>query len=127
MRSSTSGSVRLKARVSTQDMPKRCAGTGWPPSRAPLCAENLGSSTPTARAVPQDDAEAVRWYRLAAEQGYANAQTNLGVNTPTVKGVPRTMPMRWYRLAAGQVRAPAGRRACRNNLGVRQGEGCPGG
>lgn len=27
----------------------------------------------------QDDAEAVRWYRLAAEQGYPAAQTNLGV------------------------------------------------
>ena len=31
------------------------------------------------RGVPQDDAEAVRWYRLAAEQGEASAQYNLGV------------------------------------------------
>ena len=29
--------------------------------------------------VPEDEAEAVRWYRLAAEQGDALAQTNLGV------------------------------------------------
>ena len=28
--------------------------------------------------VPQDHAEAVRWYRRAAEQGYAGAQFNLG-------------------------------------------------
>ena len=28
--------------------------------------------------VPQDDAEAVRWYRLAADQGLAGAQRNLG-------------------------------------------------
>ena len=28
--------------------------------------------------VPQDYAEAVRWYRLAAEQGNANAQYSLG-------------------------------------------------
>ena len=29
--------------------------------------------------VPQDDPEAVRWYRLAAEQGQADAQYGLGV------------------------------------------------
>jgi TPR repeat protein len=29
--------------------------------------------------VPQDDAEALKWYRRAAEQGYAQAQFNLGV------------------------------------------------
>ena len=28
--------------------------------------------------VPEDDAEAVRWYRLAADQGHADAQYNLG-------------------------------------------------
>jgi hypothetical protein len=28
--------------------------------------------------VPQDEAEAVEWYRKAAEQGYAIAQANLG-------------------------------------------------
>ena len=28
--------------------------------------------------VPKNDAEAVTWYRKAAEQGYANAQFNLG-------------------------------------------------
>ena len=29
--------------------------------------------------VPKDDAEAVKWYRKAADQGYATAQFNLGV------------------------------------------------
>ena len=28
--------------------------------------------------VPENDAEAVKWYRLAAEQGYALAQFHLG-------------------------------------------------
>ena len=28
--------------------------------------------------VLQDEAEAVRWYRLAADQGFAEAQYNLG-------------------------------------------------
>jgi uncharacterized protein len=30
------------------------------------------------RGVSQDDAEAVKWYRKAAEQGYPAAQFNLG-------------------------------------------------
>ena len=29
--------------------------------------------------IPQDHAEAVKWYRLAADQGHAIAQTNLGL------------------------------------------------
>ena len=29
--------------------------------------------------VPENDAEAVKWYRKAAEQGFAQAQYNLGV------------------------------------------------
>ena len=41
--------------------------------------------------VPEDDAEAVRWYRLAAEQGFAAAQSNLGVMYDNGNGVPRTM------------------------------------
>ena len=35
--------------------------------------------TKTAGAFPQDDAEAAKWFRLAAEQGDAEAQHNLGV------------------------------------------------
>ena len=33
--------------------------------------------------VPEDDKEAVKWYRLAAEQGYAQAQYNLGLACTT--------------------------------------------
>ena len=39
--------------------------------------------------VPQDAAEAVRWYRLAAEQGFARAQNNLGVMYTNGEGVPQ--------------------------------------
>jgi len=39
---------------------------------------NLGVLHEFGRGVPQDHAEAARLYRLAAEQGYAKAQTNLG-------------------------------------------------
>ena len=37
--------------------------------------------------VARNDAEAVRWYRKAARQGYANAQTNLGVMYDRGRGV----------------------------------------
>ena len=39
--------------------------------------------------VPQDDAEAVRWFRLAAEQGNASAQYNLGLRYAAGLGVPQ--------------------------------------
>ena len=40
---------------------------------------NLGLMYDTGYGVPENKAEAVRWYRLAAEQGNAVAQYNLGV------------------------------------------------
>ena len=43
----------------------------------------------TGRGVPQDDAEAVRLYRLAAEQGEASAQLILGLMYATGRGVPQ--------------------------------------
>ena len=39
------------------------------------------------RGVTQDHAEAVNWYRLAAEQGYAWAQNKLGVRYADGEGV----------------------------------------
>ena len=54
--------------------------------------------------VPEDDAEAVRWYRMAAEQGNASAQYNLGVMYDNGEGVPEddAEAVRWYRMAAEQ-------------------------
>ena len=48
--------------------------------------------------------EAVRWYRLAAEQGLARAQLSLGLMYANGRAYRRTMPtaVRWYRLAAEQ-------------------------
>ena len=42
----------------------------------------LGFMYSHGRGVPQDDHEAVRWYQLAADQGHAAAQFNLGLNSP---------------------------------------------
>ena len=39
--------------------------------------------------VPQDYKEAIKWYRLAADQGFASAQTNLGERYEKGKGVPQ--------------------------------------
>ena len=40
---------------------------------------NLGLMYDNGEGVTENDAEAVRWYRLAAEQGYASGQYNLGL------------------------------------------------
>ncbi len=82
--------------------------------------------------VPQDDAEAFRWYRmaaeqryrLAAEQGNAWAQIRLGTMYYNGKGVPwdYVEALKWFRLAAEQ-----GNTSAQNNLGVmyRRGEIVP--
>ena len=61
------------------------------------------------RGVPEDDAEAVRWYRMAAEQGHAGAQYNLAVMYALGRGVPEddAEAVRWYRMAAEQGYAGA--------------------
>ena len=51
--------------------------------------------------MPQDFAEAVKWFRLAAEQGIAPAQYNLGIRYAKGQGVPQdyvTAHM-WFNLA----------------------------
>ena len=51
----------------------------------------------------------MKWYRLAAEQGYADAQNNLGVMYRKGQGVPQDdkTAVKWYRLAAEQGNADA--------------------
>ena len=55
--------------------------------------------------VPQNDAEAVKWYRMAAEQGYAYAQYMLGETYSNVgRGVTQDYieAHKWYNLAASR-------------------------
>lgn len=56
------------------------------------------------RGVPQDDKEAVKWFRKAAEQGFATAQSNLGWMYEKGRGVPQDdkEAIKWYRKAADQ-------------------------
>jgi TPR repeat protein len=58
---------------------------------------------------PQDGAQAVKWYRMAAERGCADAQTNLGVCYEFGHGVPQDFAeaAKWYRMAAEQDCADA--------------------
>ena len=48
--------------------------------------------------------EAIKWYRLAAEQGYALAQTNIGLMYEVGEGVNQNYEeaIKWYHLAAEQ-------------------------
>ena len=47
--------------------------------------------------IPENDAEAVRWYRLAAEQGHAISQASLGFMYDNGEGVPENAAeaVRW--------------------------------
>ena len=49
---------------------------------------DLGFMYDNGLGVPEDDAEAVRWYRLAAEQGNALAQDKLGFAYAWGEGLP---------------------------------------
>ena len=64
---------------------------------------------PICAGVPENNAEAARWYRLAAAQGNALAQYNLGDKYKNGAGVPKdnAEAVRWYRLAAAQGNAGA--------------------
>ena len=85
---------------------------------------NLGYMYDNGEGVPEDDRQAVFWYRKAAEQGNAEAQNNLGAMHATGEGVPEDdrQAVFWYRRAAEQGNAIA-----QNNLGVMydNGEGVP--
>ena len=54
--------------------------------------------------VTQDYTEAVKYYRLAAQQGYASAQINLGVCYEKGNGVTQdyTEAKKWFEKAAAQ-------------------------
>ena len=81
---------------------------------------SLGPLYDNGDGVPEDDVEAVRWYRLAAEQGLDVAQYSLGVMYANGTGVPEddAEAVRWYRLAAEQ-----GYDVAQYTLGVRYSEG----
>jgi TPR repeat protein len=74
----------------------------------------LGYMYDNGEGVPENDVEAVRWYRLAAGQGLPSAQTEMGFMYANGEGVPENdvEAVLWYRLAADQGDAQA-----QHNLG----------
>jgi len=64
----------------------------------------LGSLYDDGEGVPEDDAEAIRWYRLAAEQGAVTAQVLLGIKYWEGEGVPEdfVLAYMWLNLGAAQ-------------------------
>ena len=75
------------------------AGAGDPDAQY-----RLGNWYTYGQGVVQDEAEGVRWFRLAADQGHASAQGYLGVAYAYGRGVEQddSEAARWYRLAADQ-------------------------
>jgi hypothetical protein len=83
-----------------QDMDRILAEEG-----NPIAQYHRGLMYDKGDGVPQDDAEAMRWYRLAAEQGYADGQYNLALMY--YNGADDAEAVRWWRLAAEQGHAHA--------------------
>jgi len=85
---------------------------------------NMGAMYEKGRGVPQDDAEAVKWYLKAAEQGHAMGQSNLGWMYARGRGIARddSEAIKWIRKAAEQGN-PWGQ----NRLGMmyEKGQGVP--
>ena len=75
----------------------------------PSRQSDLGFKYYNGDGVPKDDAEAVKWFRKAADQGYAVAQYNLGVMYADGDGVAENdaEAVKWFRLAADQGDAGA--------------------
>jgi len=75
----------------------------------PEAQNELGDKYYNGNVVPEDYAEAVKWYRKAAEQGCADAQNNLGFMYKWGRGVTQDYfeAERWYRKAAERGHAVA--------------------
>lgn len=69
-----------------------------------LAEYNLGVLYEKGWGVAKDEAQAIAWYRTAAEQGLAQAQFNLGNMLRSGRGIPRNdiEALTWLRRAAEQ-------------------------
>ena len=81
---------------------------------------NLGLMYDNGEGVPENDAEAVKWYGKAADQGHSGAQSNLGFMYDNGEGVPENdaEAVKWYRKAADQ-----GHSGAQYNLGLMYADG----
>ena len=70
---------------------------------------NLGVMYDNGDGIPENDAEAVKWYKKAADQGDAGAQSNLGFMYAKGEGVPESniRAYVWWSMAKTQGNADA--------------------
>ena len=70
----------------------------------PVAQYDLGVAYANGDGVPEDKVEAVRWWRLAAEQGYGPAQFALGSMYEEGRGVPRdaVLAYMWFNVVAAR-------------------------
>ena len=71
---------------------------------SPADQNDLGITYYNGLGVPQDHGEAMKWFRHAADSGFAPAQSSLGVGYAQGLGVPQDYAeaVRWFRMAADQ-------------------------
>ena len=93
----------------------------WTPEAVNEGQTKLATRHARGNGVPQDYNEAARWYRMAAEQGYAPAQGSLGLMYVTGEGVPKDYEkaVQWYRKAARQAKREARKRNRREARALR--------
>lgn len=104
------GAARINCQVGIDPQLLAKAKSGDPKAEA-----RVGRSYDLGLGVPQDRAEAARWWRMAADQGVAYAQASLGAAYDAGQGVPKDYAQAfvWFRKAAEQGYAFA-----ENNLGA---------
>ena len=92
------------------DDERKLLGPGYPAAQF-----NLGVFFEQGQVVEQDFAEAVKWYRLAADQELSDAQSNLGLCYQTGRGVKQNTQeaVKWFIKAARQ-----GNKNAQHNLGL---------
>ena len=101
---STLGLMYRRGEESPRMMPRRCSGTGRRRTKGMRRPSSTSAScTTTVKESPRPDAQAVQWYRKAADQGHAGAQDSLGYSYGSGQGVPQdsTEAVKWFRKARG--------------------------
>ena len=70
-----------------------------------MAQANLGALYATGQGVPEDHAQALQWFRKAAEKGNAPAQSNLGLLYAKGQGTPKDYveAEKWLILAAART------------------------
>ena len=82
-----------------------------------MAPNNLGIIFDKGQGVPENDREAVRWYRMAADQGKILSPFNLATMYSNGEGVSQDYieAIRWYQIAADQGNASA-QNTCLNGI-----------